>query len=126
MTDACEYRVGKGHAAGLLWPRKRIGIVAGTNEVVRTPRSADAVRRQDARAPWRAAGVGLTSLGTPIGIGLADPVLGQVALAIELFVVLAVIGTALFGSQDLSERAFRLLRWIANRSEPPGPGATSR
>jgi hypothetical protein len=34
---------------------------------------------------------------------------------------LTVIGTALFGSQELSERAFRLLRWIANRPEPTAP-----
>ena len=69
--------------------------------------------------PWRTAGIGLTSLGAPIGIGVADPLLGQIAIAIELAVALTIIGTALFGSQALSERAFRLLRWIANRPEPP-------
>jgi hypothetical protein len=73
--------------------------------------------------PWRTAGIGLTSLGAPIGIGVADPLLGQIAIAIELAVALTIIGTALFGSQALSERAFRLLRWIANRPEPPGPAA---
>jgi hypothetical protein len=70
------------------------------------------------RAPWRAAGIGLTSLGTPIGAGMAGPPLGQIAIAVELAVTLTVLGTALFGSQTLSERAFRLLRWIANRAEP--------
>jgi hypothetical protein len=75
------------------------------------------------RVPWRTAGIGLTSLGTPIGIGVADPLLGQIAIAIELAVALTVVGTALFGSQALSDRAFRLLRWIANRAEPPGPAA---
>jgi hypothetical protein len=69
------------------------------------------------------AGIGLTSIGAPIGIGVADPLLGVTALAIELAVALAIVGTALFGSQVLSERAFRLLRWIANRPEPPGPAA---
>jgi hypothetical protein len=43
------------------------------------------------------------------------------ALVIELAAALTIIGTALFGSQALSERGFRLLRWIANRPEPPGP-----
>lgn len=76
------------------------------------------------RVPWRTTGIGLTSLGAPVGIGVADPVLSKVAIAIELAIALAVIGTALFGSQSLSERAFRLLRWIANRPEPPGPVAT--
>ena len=74
--------------------------------------------------PWRAVGTVLTSIGTPVGIGVADPLLGQVAAAVELAVVLTIIGTALFGSQALSDRAFRLLRWIANRPEPPGPASS--
>jgi hypothetical protein len=77
------------------------------------------------RVPWRTAGIGLTSLGTPIGVGVADPLIGQIAIAIELAVALTVIGTALFGSQALSERAFRLLRWITNRPEPPSPAASA-
>jgi hypothetical protein len=47
-----------------------------------------------------------------IGIGIA---------AVELAVALTVFGTALFGSRELSERAFRLLRWISNRPEPRPP-----
>jgi hypothetical protein len=73
------------------------------------------------RTPWRAAGIGLTSLGAPIGIGAADHLLGLTAFAIELTAALTIIGTALFGSQVISERAFRILRWIANRPEPPAP-----
>jgi hypothetical protein len=76
----------------------------------------------DRRAPWRPTVVGLTSICAPAGIGVADPLLGWIVIAIEVVVVLTIIGTALFGSQTLSERAFRLLRWIANRPEPPGPG----
>jgi hypothetical protein len=79
--------------------------------------------RTAGRVPWRAAGIGLTSLGTPAGIGVADPLLGRIAIVIELAVALAIIGTALYGSRALSERAFRLLRWIAGRPEPPGPAA---
>jgi hypothetical protein len=75
------------------------------------------------RVPWRAAGLGLASLGTTTGIWVAVPLLGQIATGIELAIALAVIGTALFGSPELSERAFRLLRWIENRPEPPAPVA---
>jgi hypothetical protein len=87
---------------------------------------AGGTRPADGRVPWRAAGVSLASLGTPIGIGVADPLLGHAVLAIELLAVLAVIATALFGSQALSERAFRLMRWAANRPEPPAPVDTGR
>jgi hypothetical protein len=34
---------------------------------------------------------------------------------------LVIISTALFGGQRISERAFRLLRWCADRPEPPTP-----
>lgn len=78
--------------------------------------------RTGGRVPRRTAGIGLTSLGAPIGIGVADPLLGQIAIAIELAVALTIICTAIFGSQALSERAFRLMRWIANRPEPPACG----
>jgi len=49
------------------------------------------------------------------------PLLGWIVTGIEVAVILTVLGTALFGSQALSERAFRLLRWVANRPEPPAP-----
>lgn len=47
--------------------------------------------------------------------------LGEIIAAVEAAVGLAIILTALFGSQALSERAFRLLRWLGNRPEPPSP-----
>ena len=71
--------------------------------------------------PWRTAGIGLTWLGPPVGAGVSDPRLGLAMIVIELAVVLTIIGTALYGSQSLSERAFRLLRWLADRPEPTGP-----
>jgi len=52
-------------------------------------------------------------------------VVGEVIAIVEVVVVLAIIGTILFGSLALSERAFRLLRWIGNRPEPPGPAPRS-
>jgi hypothetical protein len=75
--------------------------------------------------PWRAVGVGIASLGTPVGIGVAHLVLGEIIAAAEVMVALTITGTALFGSQALSERAFRLLRWLRNRPEPLGPPATA-
>jgi hypothetical protein len=71
--------------------------------------------------PWRAVGIGIASLGTPAGIGVAHLVLGEVIAAVEVVAALTIIGTALFGSKAFSERAFRLLRWLRNRPEPLGP-----
>jgi hypothetical protein len=62
------------------------------------------------------------SIGTPLGAAVLRPLLGEVMMAVELSAFLTVLGTALFGSETLSERAFRLLRCLGNRSEPPGPG----
>ncbi len=73
------------------------------------------------RVPWRPAVTGAASLGTPVGIGMLYPLLGEVIAITEIVVALTVIAVALFGSQALSERAFRLLRWFGNRPEPPAP-----
>lgn len=78
------------------------------------------------RVPWRSVGTGVVSIGTPLGAAVLHPLLGEVMTAVELVVILTVLGTALFGSQTLSERAFRLLRWLGNRPEPPGPDETAR
>jgi hypothetical protein len=77
------------------------------------------------RALWRPTGVGVTSLGAPIGIGMLHPGLGEVLSVIEIVAVLTIIGTALFGNLVLSERAFRLLRWLWNRPEPPSPSPST-
>lgn len=73
------------------------------------------------RIPWRPVGTGLISVGAPLGVALLHPLLGEAIAIIELAVMLTVLGTALFGSQILSERAFRLLRWLRNRPEPLAP-----
>jgi hypothetical protein len=77
------------------------------------------------RAPWRPMGACVASLGVPVGIGALHPVLGEALTVIEIVVVLTIIGTALFGNLVLSERAFRLLRWLGNRPEPPRTSQTS-
>jgi hypothetical protein len=76
------------------------------------------------RGSWRPVAASVTALGTPAGIGVLHPMLGEIVAIIELVVALTIIGTALFGSPDLSNRTFRLLRWIGNRPEPPAPGAS--
>jgi hypothetical protein len=59
--------------------------------------------------------------GAPAAAWLVTPMLGAMVIGAELAVVLVVVFTALFGSSEMSDRAFRLLRWAWNRSEPP-PG----
>lgn len=78
------------------------------------------------RVPWRSVGAGVVSIGTPLGAAVLRPLLGEVMMVVELVVFLTVLGTALFGSETLRERAFRLLRWHGNRPEPPGPDDTAR
>jgi hypothetical protein len=72
-------------------------------------------------ALWRPIVTGTASLGAPAGIGVLDPLLGEMIIIIEIMVALMVIAVALFGSKTLSERGFRLLRWFGNRPEPPAP-----
>lgn len=78
------------------------------------------------RVPWRSVGAGVASVGTPLGAAVLRPLVGEVMMVVELVVFLTMLGTALFGSETLSERAFRLLRWLGNRPEPPGPDDTAR
>lgn len=77
------------------------------------------------RVPWRSVGTSMTALGTPVGTALFHPLLGEIVAIVEVLIALAIVGTALFGSTTLSDRAFRLLRWIGNRPEPPAPEAAS-
>jgi hypothetical protein len=51
--------------------------------------------------------------------------LGRITAAIEVMVALTVVYTVLFGGEARAERAFRLLRWIANEPEPPAPAAAT-
>ncbi len=71
--------------------------------------------------PWRAAGTVVASLGPPAVTGMLHPVLGEILGTVELAIFLAIILVALLGTKELSERAFRLLRWLGDRPEPPGP-----
>jgi hypothetical protein len=60
-------------------------------------------------------------LEPPLILGALHPVSGEAFAGAELATLLTITGTALFESRVLSERAFRLLRWLGNRPEPPQP-----
>jgi hypothetical protein len=67
----------------------------------------------------------------PVAIDTTAAALGYPAIAVlsvasELLVANTIILTAVFGSDVLSERAFRLLRWATGASEPQGPKHTKR
>jgi hypothetical protein len=70
---------------------------------------------------WHLLAVSTGSLAPPVVLGALYPVAGEAFAGAELAALLTITGTALFGSRVLSERAFRLLRWLGNRPEPPQP-----
>ena len=76
-------------------------------------------------APWRVLGAGAGVLGGEGVAGYLHPVLGEALAAVDVLVPLAIalvlLAAILCGSNQTCERVFRLLRWIANRPEPPGP-----
>lgn len=65
---------------------------------------------------------GVTTAGVPLVGEVLCPLLAEIVISAELVLALTVVFMALFGSADTRERAFRLLRWIGNRPEPPAPG----
>lgn len=73
------------------------------------------------RVTWRSAVTGAASLSTPVAVGMFNSLLGEIIAVAEVAMVITVIAVALFGSKTLSDRAFRLLRWLSNRAEPPAP-----
>jgi len=83
--------------------------------------------RQERRLPRPvrfAVGAGAGVLGEVI-LGYHYQTLQTISMACDVglptLLILVLIGTILFGSDDRKERAFRLLRWIADKPEPPGP-----
>ena len=78
-----------------------------------------------AAPPWRVLGAGLGVLGGEGLAGCLRPALGEALAVADLIVPLALVVTlimaVLCGSDLTVERVFRLLRWAANRPEPPAP-----
>jgi len=68
--------------------------------------------------PWRWIGVRVAPAGASAAIGVLHPFLGAAIALLAMSAALAIIGTAMFGSPELSRRAFRLMCLIGNRPQP--------
>jgi hypothetical protein len=78
---------------------------------------------------WVKLGTGLAVVGAQITESVLHPTaalaLGIADAAIPLIVGLILFTTIVWGRSETVERAFRLLRWIANRPEPGAPDRPS-
>lgn len=79
------------------------------------------------RQPARRGSFGLaaTLLAIPTVVMLLDPGLAAVLYAAECAVTILMLLTAVFAPASVSERAFRLLRWMTGQPEPAPPVGTS-
>ena len=92
---------------------------------VQRPGEADS---GDSDSKWtlrRPLGLGAGAIGAPAAMSFVDPRLAEILTTCELSTFLAIVAVALFGTPTLSERAFRLLRWLANRPEHVAPSTSS-
>ncbi|MFF5205526.1 hypothetical protein [Streptosporangium sp. NPDC000396] len=67
----------------------------------------------------RVLGVSGAGLGISAGAWMAHPAFGALVTGMELLMGMVILFAALFGSESVVGRTFRLLRWIADRPEPP-------
>jgi hypothetical protein len=92
----------------------------------RTPTRSALAARTSLLPGWRL-GTGMGILGAEGGAGYLCPTLGAALAAADVIVPLAIalvlLAAILCGDNRTCERVFRLLRWIANRPEPPAPPA---
>jgi hypothetical protein len=69
-------------------------------------------------------------LGEESTASYLHPALGEALAATDIIipaiVLLVLLAAILRGSTETCERVFRLLRWIANRPEPPAPDRNSQ
>jgi hypothetical protein len=76
------------------------------------------------RPVWVALGT-VTALAADAITQRYDPALGVAMFVcdagIPVVLTMVVVAVALFGGGDRTDRAFRLLRWIRDKPEPPGP-----
>lgn len=78
-------------------------------------KSASNVTFAAQRIPWWSIGVRVVPAGASAVVGVLHPLLGAVMALVAISAALTIISTAIFGSPELSRRAFRL---IGNRPEP--------
>lgn len=81
------------------------------------PSGAAAILRSN--ADWRRVTISAGVIGSPVAVGLFAPILSYLVIAVELALVLVITLTALYGSVRVSNRAFRIIRLVLNRPEPP-------
>lgn len=86
-------------------------------------RAAEPSQRRVARRVGAVAG----SLGAEAAVTYWHPAVGLALVVADVIVptviALILLAAILRGSSETCERAFRLLRWIVGRAEPPAPAA---
>jgi hypothetical protein len=70
----------------------------------------------------RLAAITSAAATVPAAAWEVHPALGAVIVCLQTTAGITLIAAALFGSERLSERAFRLLRWITDSVEPCSTG----
>jgi hypothetical protein len=79
-------------------------------------------------AIFRRLSTGAAVIGVEGAAGYLHPAVGTALAATDIIVPAAValilLAAILCGSTQTCERVFRLLRWIADRPEPPAPATT--
>lgn len=83
--------------------------------------SAKSGRYSPTRVPWRALGLGSSAIGGTVAAYYSHPLVGLAIVICGTVIAMITLGTALFGSETTSDRAFRLLRWFSNHPEPDAP-----
>lgn len=81
------------------------------------------VRSGTPRLPWRSLGLGSSAIGGIAAAYHSCPPIGLAIISCGVAATMIIIGAALFGSATVSGRAFRFLRWLADRPEPAAPPA---
>ena len=89
--------------------------------LIQIPREPKNAVSDSKRTLIRPLGLGASAIGVPTLACFADTTLGITLFACELVLFTVVFLTALFGTSTVSDRAFRLLRWLADRPEHAGP-----
>ena len=85
--------------------------------------------RWRSRPAWVALGT-VAALAADAVTERYDPTLGIIMFVCDAgfpaVLALFLVSVILFGGEDRPDRAFRLLRWIRDKPEPPGPPVKSR
>jgi hypothetical protein len=134
-------RVAPGPHPELCFPRSNAALLAAISsgltgcpakvsyeEAVKTmtpQRSGQSFETEEPRRRTRARpfAVGTAAVAPPTALCLIYPTIGLAMAVCEFMAFMIVVATALYGSSTLSDRAFRLLRWLADRPEPHAPSA---